>query len=170
MRQGETFIHLHGQGQRVGPYLHPSRSQSIGGLPWIAPLPPFVALLTVPDGNIEAPPNGLAHDFVLILWIGALEFHSSPAATPLGQGHVDDFVDLPRRLFAGSLAIRGARLPPGGFRMLLSMTAGEGSRLSLVGSLGFLQLEFQVVVFFSQALLFTLQPLSFTSQLLVLIP
>src|SRR2546429_3874001 len=96
--------------------------------------------------------NGLAHDFLLILRLGPIEDHAPPAATPPRHGHGNDFVHLLGREFAGSSTISRTRLAPRRFRMLFSRAPREGSRLSLVGPLGFFQLTFQVVNFSSQPL------------------
>src|SRR5438874_1714550 len=120
------------------------------------------------DVDIEASPDGLAHDFLLILRLGPIEDHAPPAATPPRQGHGNDFVHLLGREFAVSSTISRTRLAPRRFRMLFSRAPREGSRLSLVGPLGFFQLTFQVVNFSSQPLSFTLQPLSFPLPLFAL--
>src|SRR6266566_5131376 len=120
------------------------------------------------DVDIEASPDGLAHDFLLILRLGPIEDHAPPAATPPRQGHGNDFVHLLGREFAVSSTISRTRLAPRRFRMLFSRAPREGSRLSLVGPLGFFQLTFQVVNFSSQPLSFTLQPLSFPLRLFAL--
>src|SRR5207244_1793638 len=54
----------------------------VRGLSRIALLHSFVALLTMADVDIEASPDGLAHDFLLILRLGPIEDHAPPAATP----------------------------------------------------------------------------------------
>src|SRR5438876_544344 len=108
------------------------------------------------DVDIEASPDGLAHDFLLILRLGPIEDHAPPAATPPRQGHGNDFVHLLGREFAVSSTISRTRLAPRRFRMLFSRAPREGSRLSLVGPLGFFQLTFRVVNFSSQPLSFPL--------------
>src|SRR6266699_2488128 len=102
------------------------------------------------DVDIEASPDGLAHDFLLILRLGPIEDHAPPAATPPRQGHGNDFVHLLGREFAVSSTISRTRLAPRRFRMLFSRAPREGSRLSLVGPLGFFQLLSQPVIFFSR--------------------
>src|SRR5256884_2114627 len=87
------------------------------------------------DVDIEASPDGLAHDFLLILRLGPIEDHAPPAATPPRQGHGNDFVHLLGREFAVSSTISRTRLAPRRFRMLFSRAPREGSRLSLVGPL-----------------------------------
>src|SRR5207237_4674775 len=82
----------------------------------IAPLHSFVALLTMADVDIEASPDGLAHDFLLILRLGPIEDHAPPAATPPRQGHGNDFVHLLGREFAVSSTISRTRLAPRRFR------------------------------------------------------
>src|SRR5207237_1112498 len=82
------------------------------GLSRIAPLHSFVALLTMADVDIEASPDGLAHDFLLILRLGPIEDHTPPAATPPRQGNGNDFVHLLAREFALSSTISRTRLAP----------------------------------------------------------
>src|SRR6266571_3453120 len=64
---------------------------------------------------------------------------------------VDEIVPVPLlgREFAESSTISRTRLAPRRFRMLFSRAPREGSRLSLVGPLGFFQLLSQPVIFFS---------------------
>src|SRR5438034_2514792 len=81
------------------------------------------------DVDIEASPDGLAHDFLLILRLGPIEDHAPPAATPPRQGHGNDFVHLLGREFAVSSTISRTRLAPRRFRMLFSLAPREGSRL-----------------------------------------
>src|SRR6266576_1046862 len=69
------------------------------------------------DVDIEASPDGLAHDFLLILRLGPIEDHAPPAATPPRQGHGNDFVHLLGREFAVSSTISRTRLAPRRFRM-----------------------------------------------------
>src|SRR5438874_4558393 len=64
------------------------------------------------DVDIEASPDGLAHDFLLILRLGPIEDHAPPAATPPRQGHGNDFVHLLGREFAVSSTISRTRLAP----------------------------------------------------------
>src|SRR6266699_2896676 len=71
------------------------------------------------DVDIEASPDGLAHDFLLILRLGPIEDHAPPAATPPRQGHGNDFVHLLGREFAVSSTISRTRLAPRRFRMRL---------------------------------------------------
>src|SRR2546429_5669606 len=91
------------------------------------------------DVDIEASPDGLAHDFLLILRLGPIEDHAPPAATPPRQGHGNDFVHLLGREFAVSSTISRTRLAPRRFRMLFSRaprseehTSELQSRLHLV--------------------------------------
>src|SRR5438046_4712948 len=108
-----------------------------------------MALLTMDEVESEASPDGLANDFLRILRLGPIEDHAPPAATPPRQGHGNDFVHLLGREFAVSSTISRTRLAPRRFRMLFSRAPREGSRLSLVGPLGFFQLLSQPVIFFS---------------------
>src|SRR5437588_13115914 len=103
------------------------------------------------DVDIEASPDGLAHDFLLILRLGPIEDHAPPAATPPRQGHGNDFVHLRGRAFAVSSTISRTRLAPRRFRMLLSRAPSAGIRWSLVGPLGFFQLLSTPALFFSSA-------------------
>src|SRR5207247_9058210 len=104
------------------------------------------------DVDIEASPDGLAHDFLLILRLGPIEVHAPPAATPPRQGHGNDLVHRLGREFAVSSTISRTRLAPRRVRMLFSRAPRGGSRFSLVGPLGFLPLLSQRVICFSYCL------------------
>jgi hypothetical protein len=57
------------------------------------------------DGDIEASPESLTYDLLLILGLDPIEGQLAPAATALGQRYGDDFIRLLRREFGVSLAI-----------------------------------------------------------------
>src|SRR5438094_8848139 len=101
------------------------------------------------DVDIEASPDGLAHDFLLILRLGPIEDHAPPAATPPRQGHGNDFVHLLGREFAVSSTISRTRLAPRRSRMLCSRAPRAGRPFALGRPLGFFQLLAQPAIFFS---------------------
>src|SRR5438067_9689920 len=80
------------------------------------------------DVDIEASPDGLAHDFLLILRLGPIEDHAPPAATPPRQGHGNDFVHLLGREFAVSSTISRTRLAPRRFRTFISHSPTPASQ------------------------------------------
>src|SRR5215472_9949355 len=94
MGHAQALVHLDRQRQSLGSQLYGRRSQGIGGLPRIPPLDPFAALLTTTDGNIEAPPEGLAHDFLLVLGLDPLYLQRAATLTVRGWRYRDHLVDF----------------------------------------------------------------------------
>jgi hypothetical protein len=156
MGHPQALIHLDRQRQRVGPQLHRRRSQGIGGLLRIASLHSFVAHLATADGNIEAPPERLAHDFLLVLRLDPLHFQGAPAATLRWWGYGDDLVDFLGNRFAVPLAVGRAWLAPRGLGILFPRAPRKRCRLSFTRALRFFQLSLQLFVFFPQLLSFLL--------------
>ena len=170
MGHPQTLIHLDRQRQCLGPQLHRRRSQGSGGLPRIAPWHPFMAHRATTDGNIEAPPERPAHDFLLVLRLDPLHFQGAPAATPCRRRHYDDFVHLRRSEFAEPLAITGTRLAPRGLGILFPRAPRKRCRWSLARALCFFQLSLQLFVFFAQLFPFLFQLLLSPPQLLHFFP
>src|SRR5438046_3603509 len=84
------------------------------------------------DVDIEASPDGLAHDFLLILRLGPIEDHAPPAATPPRQGHGNDFVHLLGREFAVSSTISRTRLAPRRFGCSFRVPREKGAACRLL--------------------------------------
>ena len=165
MGHAQPFIHLDSQGQRVGSQLYRCRSQGIGGLPRIPPLHPFVALLTTTNGDIEAPPDGLAYDFLLVLRLNPLDFEGTSTLTLRGRRYGDHFVDFLGNSLAVPPAVGGPGLAPRSLRIQFACAARKRCGLSLVGPLRFLQSSLQSLVLFSQPVLLLPQPFPFLLQL-----
>src|SRR6516164_226116 len=104
-QHAQTLIHLHRQRQRVRPQLHRRRAQGIGGLARIPPLHPFMALLTTTNSNIEASPDGLAHDFLLVLRFDPLDLQAASTLTLPRRWYRDDLVDFRGNGFAVALPV-----------------------------------------------------------------
>src|SRR6516225_5036137 len=84
-----------------------------------------MALLTTTDGNIEASPQGGAHDFLLVLRCDPLDFQGPSALTLRRSWYRDDFVDLEGNGFAVSLAVGGTGLAPRGLRIRFACASGK---------------------------------------------
>src|SRR5215469_2101269 len=87
------------------------------------------------NGNVEASPNGLADDLLLVLRLGFF-LCQLPAAvrTPRRRGNRDHFIDLFGNLLAAMRAVSLASLSAGPLRIGLASPAGERRRLTLVGT------------------------------------
>ena len=149
-QHAQTLIHLHRQRQRVRPQLHRRRAQGIGGLARIPPLHRFMALLTTTDGNIEASPDGLAHDFLLVLRFDPLDLQGAAALTVRGWRYRDHFVDFGRNGFAVPLALGGTGLASRRLRIRFAGAPRKRCGLSLIGPLRFFQLLLQLFVLLTQ--------------------
>jgi hypothetical protein len=126
-----------------------------------------MALLTTTDRNIEASPEGLAHDFLLVLRFDPLDFQGTATLTVRGRGYRNHFVDSGGNGSAVPLAIGGTGLAPRRLRILFPRTPRKGCGLALIGPLCFLQLSLQFLVFLPQLFSFLLQLLLASPQLVV---
>ena len=117
------------------------------------------------NGNIEAPPDGLAHDFLLVLRLDSLHFQISAAVTVCGRRYRYDLVDMVGNCLAVSFPITGTRFAAGLFGVGFRCTARKQCRLALVGPLCVIQLSLELFVFLSESLLFPFQSLPFLFQL-----
>src|SRR6516162_10325237 len=109
-----------------------------------------MALLTTADGNIEASPEGGAHDFLLVLRFDPLELQRASTLTLLRRGYRDHFVDFGGNGFAMPLTIGRTGLAPGSLRILFACASRKRCGLSLVGPLRFFQLSLQLFVLLPQ--------------------
>src|SRR6516164_5765472 len=109
-----------------------------------------MALLTTTNSNIEASPDGLAHDFLLVLRFDPLDLQAASTLTLPRRWYRDDLVDFRGNGFAVALPVGGTGLAPGRLRILFACPSRKGGGLSLVGPLCFLQLSLQVFVLLTQ--------------------
>src|SRR6516162_8151379 len=116
-----------------------------------------MALLTTTDGNIEASPEGLAHDFLLVLRFDPLDLQGASTLTLRRRWYRDDFVDFEGNGFAVPLAVGGAGLASWRLRIRFASAPGKRCRLSLVGPASFFQLSLQLFVLLPQPFPFLLQ-------------
>jgi hypothetical protein len=129
----------------------------------------LVAYGAAPDGNVEAPPDRLAHDLVLKLRNDFFHFQRAPTATLSRERNGDHFIDLLRNGFVMTLAISGAGFAPRRFWVRFPSTARERCRLPLTGPLRFLQLPLQLLVLSAQPFPLLLPSLPLLLQLLSLL-
>ena len=137
--------------------MHGGRSQGVGGLLRIASLYPFVALLTTTDRNIEAPPERLAYDFLLVLRFDPLDCQGPSALTLRGRGYSDHFVDFWGNGFAVPLALGGTGLASRRLGILFPRAPRKRGRLSFARPLSLFQLSLQFLDFLPQLFSFLLQ-------------
>ena len=110
------------------------------------------------NGNVETPHPRAAHNLFLILYFCPLDRQWAAAVWTLcGSGNVDLFVYVIGDWPLVVLAMSGAGLASGPFRIAFGFAAGEWGRLTPRGALGSLQLVAQFLVLFLQALDFFLQ-------------
>jgi hypothetical protein len=143
VRQAGFFVERDDCGLGVRAYLGGGGSQRVGGLQGMPPLDASAALAAATDMNVELPMNRLAGNFDLELRldVGFLEGAAAPMAGLRQQGF-QGFVDLlgRGRLAMGFLAVSGAGLAARLLGVGRGRFLGEGSRLTLAGTLGFFQL------------------------------
>src|SRR6516225_2617360 len=113
-----------------------------------------MALLTTTDGNIEASPEGCAHDFLLVLRFDPLDLQRASTLTLRRRWYRDDFVDFGGNGFAVPLTVGGTGLASGGLRILFAGAPRKRCGLSLVGPLRFFQLSLQLFVLLPQSFSF----------------
>src|SRR5437660_10419473 len=109
-----------------------------------------MALLTTTDGNIEASPEGLAHDFLLVLRFDPLDFQGASTRTVRGRGNGDHFVDFLGNGFAVPRAVADTGLAPRRLRILFPCAPRKRWRLSFARPLGFVKLRLQFLSFLRQ--------------------
>jgi hypothetical protein len=126
-----------------------------------------VALLTTTNRNIEAPPERLAYDFLLVLRLNPLYFQGTAALTLRGRGHGDHFVDIWGNGFAVPLAVGGTGLASRRFRILFPRAPRKRGGLPLTRPLSLFQLSLQFLDFLPQLFSFLLQLFLSPPQLLV---
>ena len=129
---------------------------------------PLVALTATADGNIETAPNGLTYNFLLKLRLDPLHFQFAATFAVCGHGDRDDFIHFLGNGLATVLAIGSAGFASWRLGMDVTRAAGKGGGLSFGGSLRFLQLLLQLLVFLAQSVSFPLQSLPLLLQSLVL--
>src|SRR5260370_18535580 len=162
MGHAQRLVHRDAERHRVGSQLPPRRPERMRRLARIAPMDPAVTQGAPTDRHVEAFPDRLPDDLLLILRLDLLEDEGPAARTSRRGGHRDFFVDPGRHQLAGTRPVGRTRLAARPLRMGGPNTSGKGRRLTLRRPLGLVQLLLQPC----DGLL---QPIPLTDQVLVLL-
>src|SRR5262249_52687325 len=137
VRESALLIEFNDSSLGIGAELSGSGAQSIRRLQGMASLNSPVALLALPDMDVELPVDRLTRDLDLELLghMGLVEWAAAVGAA-IGQGRLVDLVDLfgVGRLAMGLGAVVLARLAAGLLGLGRGLALGEGGGLALAGA------------------------------------